>query len=570
MEAEFQAQQQYLDVFQRANQIARHTDLEVLLDETLLLLLSLTHARVGSMYLYDPAVDELAFSRSCHTSTAAYLNSGQPAPPPPDYLADDAVFRTLLATAQPVVLRETAGGLPNGGSHEQPAAAANAVVTTCWLLHSGETPVGGVQLSSMPANLASSAELIRLVQLVLDRLATEIDKASAIARYKQQVLRAERSQKRLNALVSFITQITTTLERNQLIQRIMNYAEELLEVEATSFWLLNSQGDRLELLVAGGDFRETVGPVSIAADKGIIGHVVTKTGKREIVNDVSTHPQFHRDVDLKSGFVTRSILCVPMLAPTIERTALRRGKIHEHIIGGAQALNKRDGSDFTEEDAQLFESLTRQAAIAFQFSQLFEEDDTLFWGIVKAISTAADLKDPSYSQGHSRRVSHLAVEIATELGCNSKEIAHIRIGSRLHDLGKIGISDMILGKQGRLDSDEMAMIKQHPTIGYDLLHGAGLGDLLREELRAVVEHHERLDGNGYPNGLKAEDISLTGRIVAVADVFDALTNDRPYRNALTVEEAFRVLNRMAGKEVDTRCVEALWKAWQAGRVELPA
>lgn len=178
------------------------------------------------------------------------------------------------------------------------------------------------------------------------------------------------------------------------------------------------------------------------------------------------------------------------------------------------------------------------------------------------------MKDPSYSQGHSRRVSHVAVEIARELGCNAEQIARIRIGSRLHDLGKIGISDMILSKKGQLDANELDVIRQHPAIGFNLLQDAGLGELLSEELKAVIEHHERLDGTGYPRGLKADEISLIGRIVAVADVFDALTSDRPYRSALSITESFEILNEMSSTALDPQCVLALCQAHARGRIAL--
>ncbi len=126
--------------------------------------------------------------------------------------------------------------------------------------------------------------------------------------------------------------------------------------------------------------------------------------------------------------------------------------------------------------------------------------------------------------------------------------------------------DSILKKPGRLTDEEMAAMREHPTRGYEIMQQEELRWLLRAELPALLEHHERLDGRGYPNGLQGDQIHEIGRIVAVADVFDALTSDRPYRAGMAFEEAFGILRRASGTELDAVCVEALWRARQKGRV----
>ncbi len=529
-----------LDVLQQANAAACSPSLTTLLDQTLDLLRRTSEARSVHFYEYDQAT-----ASYCHRVAQAVHADLQHDPLPAGYLQ-----AALGETRSP--LRLAADGWPE---------------LLAYPLAQGEVPIGVLLFDG--AMVPDDGEL-DLVPVIIERLTPDIARAMQHAAALRRNDELQHMNTRLKELIAFIGRISTTLDRNRLIKNIMDYAERLLQVEATSFWLLDKNGEHLELLVAGGDNQGVVMPrISIPSDKGIIGHVVTRSQEREIVNDVHTSPHFHARVDNESGFVTRSILCVPMRAPSIERSAQQGGDIQEHIIGGAQALNKRDDSPFTEEDAQLFETLTRQAAIAFQFSQLFEEQEKLFWGIVRAISTAADLKDPSFSPGHSHRVALLSVAIARELGCSEEMIARVRVGSRLHDLGKVGISDIILGKQSRLDEAEMNEIRKHPQIGYDLLVQAGLGELLEEELHAVIEHHERLDGKGYPCGLVGDQISLLGRIVSVADVFDALTNDRPYRKALTMEETLVVLHDMEGSALDPACVAALERACLAGRVVVP-
>jgi HD-GYP domain-containing protein (c-di-GMP phosphodiesterase class II) len=141
----------------------------------------------------------------------------------------------------------------------------------------------------------------------------------------------------------------------------------------------------------------------------------------------------------------------------------------------------------------------------------------------------------------------------------------ISIGSLLHDVGKIGIPDAILGKPGRLTDEEYQKMKSHPEIGKKIM---GKVSALRGELSAIAEHHERLDGTGYPFGLSGEEITITGRIVAVADVFDAMTSDRPYRPALEVEEVFRYMREVSGTHLDEDCVEALIRARRNGKIQI--
>jgi HD-GYP domain-containing protein (c-di-GMP phosphodiesterase class II) len=239
--------------------------------------------------------------------------------------------------------------------------------------------------------------------------------------------------------------------------------------------------------------------------------------------------------------------------------------LKESIIGGAQAVNKHGGVAFSADDIALFEALASQAATVLQLARLYADTQKLFEGVIKVVAGAVDAKDP-YTQGHSQRVSDFAVAIAEELGLPQEQIYHIKIGGILHDVGKIGVPDAILKKPGRLTDDEMREMRQHPTRGYEIMQQEELRWLLREELPALLEHHERLDGRGYPSGLTGDQIRPIGRIVAVADVFDALTSDRPYRTGMAFAEAFDILRRGAGTELDEVCVEALWRARQNGKV----
>jgi putative nucleotidyltransferase with HDIG domain len=159
-----------------------------------------------------------------------------------------------------------------------------------------------------------------------------------------------------------------------------------------------------------------------------------------------------------------------------------------------------------------------------------------------------------YTATHSERVARLAVKIARKLGLPEETIERIQAAARIHDIGKVAIPDKVLLKEEGLSDQDWELIKQHPLIGADLISGL---EVYKDCVDIVKYEHERWNGSGYPEGLKGEQIPLGARIVAVADVYDALRSDRPYRRAMTLEEAIDELKRMRGKELDPKLVDIL-------------
>jgi HD-GYP domain-containing protein (c-di-GMP phosphodiesterase class II) len=184
----------------------------------------------------------------------------------------------------------------------------------------------------------------------------------------------------------------------------------------------------------------------------------------------------------------------------------------------------------------------------------------LFMGSIRMLANAIDEKDP-YTRGHSERVAYYSMVIAKHLGMSPEEVERVHLSGIIHDVGKIGIEDKILRKAAALTEEEYEIMKQHPTKGAHILEGV---PLLKEMAGAGLMHHENVDGSGYPDGLKGDDIPLLGRIVSVADAFDAMTTDRPYSKAMTLEAAIARLRFLAGKKFDLACVEAFERAAQAG------
>jgi len=197
-----------------------------------------------------------------------------------------------------------------------------------------------------------------------------------------------------------------------------------------------------------------------------------------------------------------------------------------------------------------------------EIRQAATKNKELFMGSIRMLANAIDEKDP-YTRGHSERVAYYSMVTARYLGMPPEEVERVHLSGIIHDVGKIGIEDKILRKAAALTDDEYEIMKQHPTKGAHILAAV---PMLQEMAGAGLQHHENWDGSGYPDGLKGEEIPLLGRIVSVADAFDAMTTDRPYSKAMTFEASIARLRFLAGKKFDGVCVEAFAKAAEAGEL----
>jgi putative nucleotidyltransferase with HDIG domain len=193
------------------------------------------------------------------------------------------------------------------------------------------------------------------------------------------------------------------------------------------------------------------------------------------------------------------------------------------------------------------------------------ENRELFMGSIQMLAGAVDEKDP-YTRGHSDRVTRYSILIAKELGMSEEFQETVRVSAQLHDVGKIGIEDRILKKPGALTAEEFDVMKTHTTKGANILRPVAQ---LKEMIPGIELHHESLDGRGYPHGLKADEIPLLPRIIAVADTFDALTTNRPYQQARSSEEALRVIRSLSGKRLDPAAVIALETIYGRGEISVP-
>jgi HD-GYP domain-containing protein (c-di-GMP phosphodiesterase class II) len=251
------------------------------------------------------------------------------------------------------------------------------------------------------------------------------------------------------------------------------------------------------------------------------------------INDLSKESGF----DWLSGHVRR-MLAVPM----------QRG---DQVLGFYFALDKHEG-DFDSQDSKMLNSIANESAIFLENAMLYDDVHGLMMGLLHSMTSAVDAKD-AYTHGHSERVAALGRQLTIEAGLGEALAERIYLAGLLHDVGKIGVPEAVLHKTGRLTAEEFEQMKKHPQIGAHILADV---KQIRDLIPAVMHHHERYDGNGYPTGLAGEKIPLMGRLICLADCFDAMTSNRTYRKAMPLEVALTEIRRCSGTQFDPTLAEA--------------
>jgi HD-GYP domain-containing protein (c-di-GMP phosphodiesterase class II) len=238
------------------------------------------------------------------------------------------------------------------------------------------------------------------------------------------------------------------------------------------------------------------------------------------------------------AYSLRSILCVPL-------------KAKDRLIGVLYADSRLQEGLFNEEDRTLLTLFAHQAAVAIENARLFNALAEAYDQTLDALVAALDTRDRE-TEGHSQRVVRIALLIAAEMAYPEDDLNNLQRGALLHDIGKIGIPDAILRKPGPLDDDEWEIMRKHPEFGRRMLAGI---PFLKRPLDVIYAHQERYDGTGYPEGLAGEEIPIGARIFAVADTFDAITSDRPYRKGQPLETARQIIRDNSGTQFDPKVVQ---------------
>ena len=339
--------------------------------------------------------------------------------------------------------------------------------------------------------------------------------------------------------LSLLYHISSTMkvsqEPTEFLQDVCNQLREVMGVE-TVFAVVHDTRTRMDndiLVMAGSDDIDTKQLRLLGATYVL---PLLKDSSSLVLNnafDSEAAPFLARGI--------RSLIAVPL---SVER----------EVIGMLMALNK--SGEFDSYDAKLISSIAGQSSVFLANHRMYAELQELLVGVLQSLTESIDAKDP-YTCGHSRRVAEISRMIAETLGLPPHRVQQIYLAGLLHDVGKIGIPEAILCKNGRLTDAEYTIIQQHPSIGAKILRRIRN---LEPIIAGVLSHHERMDGRGYPNGLIGHDIPLEGRILCLADSWDAMTTQRTYRDGMSLERASEELRRCAGTQFDPE-ITRLFLSW---------
>ena len=352
---------------------------------------------------------------------------------------------------------------------------------------------------------------------------------------------------KLHSLMEVAAMINSSLDPSEIKRLAIEAATSCVDADVASLLLLEPDTGELFFEAATGEKKDQLKTIRLKPGQGLAGWIVRRGGA-VIIDDVQTDKRFNADVDKATGYKTRNMIVVPVASK-------------ERMVGVLQAINKKSGS-FTTDDLEMLETLAHQVGTAIENALLYQEQRETFLGVTMAFAEALEKRD-NYTGGHTRRVSEYCIAMARHLNVPEKQLEELHLSAVLHDIGKIGVQDRILQKPGKLEPDESAEMNRHPELGAEILDHI---KSLRGMIGGVRNHHEKYDGSGYPDRMKGDEIPLIGRIIAVADSFDAMTSTRPYRTAISHEIALNELIKCSGSQFDPHVVEAFMEAYKSGEL----
>ena len=360
----------------------------------------------------------------------------------------------------------------------------------------------------------------------------------------------QRKIKETMALLEVSRLVTTTLDIDTLLVRLAQITADVCEVSKCSVYVYMEDSGRFYPAATHGTFAnneweigmsEGVMPGDMAdedAEALMKRHEVT-------ISDPEMSPFIPSDRIEETG--CRALVLVPIYS-------------RERVLGLMVLLHHRERDELENGDLNLVVAIAGQAAVSLENTSLYEDLEMSYFSTVKALARAIEVKDP-FTYGHSERVTEYALAIAKRMGASDAEMQNIKYAAALHDIGKIGIARKILDKPEALSEEEFVHVRAHAQLGDSIIEPVAF---LKVPRSIIMHHHERYDGKGYPDGLAGEEIPLGARILAVADSFEAMMSDRPYRKALPMEDATKELEVNAGTQFDPTVVRAFIEVLKEG------
>ncbi len=361
-------------------------------------------------------------------------------------------------------------------------------------------------------------------------------RAEASIAIKNAQLFGEKTQRvrELMALNDLAYSLGASVDLEALLNGALEQAVSVTGADRGSIMLLDDEDGTLHIEAGRGIPREIVETARVPVGTGVAGWVAATREPLILVDD--TDPRFH-------GELKRDEIISAIAAPIVRK---------DKVIGVLNVARTSCAELFTAENLHVVTSFAGQLAVAIENARLYENLEETFLGTIEALAATVDAKDP-YTFGHSKEVTRYAVAIAEALGMPEEEIRDVRVAATLHDIGKVAVDGAILQKPGKLTAEERELMNRHPATGADILSSL---EFLKDTVPLILFHHERYGGGGYPSGISGETIPLGARIISVADSYNAMVSDRPYRKALSVESAVKELKDCSATQFDPAVVDA--------------
>lgn len=379
-----------------------------------------------------------------------------------------------------------------------------------------------------PGSSGSTQHLLRVVEwLIGDEISMQVaqDELTTLS------TNLAATYEELSLLYRISSSMRVTRDPGDFLQTVVDQLTDVMSVTGAVAWLRSPSDDGRDSFVVSGC------------------EEIEMEGLRKLMT-TELAPRLEKDpTPIVQNEPGQSARDVPPWVDRYVAVPLVNGK---KFLGMVLVVNKVQ-EEFDSSDIKLVASINDQVAVFLTNNMLYAELQSLLMGVLYSLTEAIDAKDP-YTCGHSRRVATISRMLAAESGLSDERCQRVYLCGLLHDIGKIGVPEAVLCKAGRLTDEEFDLIKRHPMIGAKILGGIRQLDSV---IPGILTHHERLDGRGYPEGLTDEDLPIEGRMVGLADAFDAMTSNRTYRKALDLEQVIGEIRKHAGEQFDQSLVDIL-------------
>lgn len=408
------------------------------------------------------------------------------------------------------------------------------------------------ELHAMNMTLEDRLKEIEYLNINLEERIEEIEEAN----YKIADLASELEEKnigltqavdRLQALYKMGLAVNATMDLSKLLNLLSQKSMETMKAQVGYILMLNEKTGNLVVGGTAGLSEEIGYQREVPLKPGGVSYWVINNNQPKLIEDIDKVREFSKMSQL--GFIREALICAPLTDK-------------QKVVGTITIANPVDGTRFTHSDLELLSTIAAQASIAIRNARLYEEQETTYLNTVQTLVSAIEASD-AYTRGHSERVTRYSVALAKRLGMDGDPLKQLEQAAILHDIGKIGIDVALLHKREKLTAADIDVLQLHPSIGVRILEPIIFLGTVRE---IIQQHHERFDGKGYPNGLSGADWRLEGKILAVCDTYDAMTSDRPYREALSHEIAIQEISDHSGSQFDPEVAAAFIAMCNEGRL----